>query len=127
MNHIAKEIRLEPAEEDKIDVVEEVGYHFYLNAFDVNPSNKIDMKKFRRGYPEITCGGDEVSESITKIETDSVYSELKQPTISIADEIDELDDISDILKRNIPLKAFDSKSKLNRRCNFSYINLSCLK
>lgn len=97
-------------------MVEEVGYHFHLNAFDVNPSNKLDMKKFLRGYPEITCSADEVSEDISKTETESIYSEFKQPTISIADEMAELDDISDILKRNIPQKVID-KSKINRRCN----------
>ena len=115
---VDKELKLESNEEEKIDIVDEVGYHFFVDAFDVNPTNRIEMKKFLRGYPDITCDDDdEITENNTKIDSDTVYSEFKQPTISAIDEYADLDDISNILKRNFVLKTTDDKSK-NRRSKF---------
>ena len=68
-------------EEEKIDVAEEVGYRFWINAFETEPkASKITMKKFLRGYPNITVDPENESMDIkTKDGSSTIYSEFQRP------------------------------------------------
>ena len=106
-------------EEEKIDLTEEVGYRFSINAFDNEHSSKVSMKKFLRGYPEITSGEDS-AENLTKIDADSLYSEFQQPGMfSSFEEVVENEDISDFLKRSQIHLNPEEKSKI-QTCKLIY-------